>query len=258
MIDVLAAEWLKLRSVRSTAWTLATAAAFLVLCGFWSWLAARYWDGLAPERRATAQAAPAVQPLVLALPICAAVLGALTFTSEYATGMIRTSLAAVPRRGPLFAAKAVVVGAVTLVTALVCLAAAVAAGRMIVGDRPIPAFDAEFSQHVPYVLALGATAMVIALVACGLGAAVRSTAGTITGVVVLLAVLPPLAALLPSPWGERIASVLPLSLPDQIAAAPGFSGDPGVLSRPWAVVLLAAYTLIALGAGAFSFARRDS
>ncbi|XVQ14364.1 ABC transporter permease [Spirillospora sp. CA-255316] len=257
-VHVFAAEWLKLRSVRSTFHTLGVVVVFVLLCGLWSWFAASYWDGLSPERRATAKAAPAVQPLVPALPVCAAVLGGLAVTSEYATGMIRTSLAAVPRRGLLFAAKAAVAGAVALVTSLVCLSAALALGRLIVGDRPIPTFEPSVGEQVPHLLALSAAAAVIALVACGTGAVLRSTAGTLTVVVVLVAVLPQVANLLPSPWGERVVSVLPLMLPFQIVAAPGSSQDPGVLSPVTAAAVLAAYAAVALAMGAFSFVRRDS
>jgi hypothetical protein len=240
---VFASEWLKLRSVRSTLHTLGVVVVFVLLCGLWSWFAASYWDGLSPERRATAMAAPAVQPLVLALPVCAAVLGGLAVTSEYATGMIRTSLAAVPRRGLLFAAKAAVVGAVTLVTSLVCLSVALALGRLIVGDRPIPTFEPSVGEQAPHFLALSATTAVIALVACGTGAVLRSTAGTLT---------------MPAPWGERFTSVLPLMLPFQIVAAPGSSNDPEVLSPVAAAAVLALYAAVALAMGALSFLRRDS
>jgi hypothetical protein len=258
VVNVLASEWLKLRSVRSTTWTLGAVAAFVLLSVLWSWYVASYWDGLTPERRAVVQAAPAEQPLVLALPVCAAVLGALAITAEYATGTIRGSLAAVPRRTALYAAKAVLVGAVTLVTALVCVTLAVAAGQVIVGDRKVPSFEAPVSGQVPHLLALAASAAVIALVAYGLGAALRSTAATITAAVGLLMVLPSIANLLPAPWDERVRSLLPSNLADQIAAAPGSSGPLGSLSPAGAMAVLAAYAITALAVGATAFVRRDS
>ena len=257
-MSVLMSEWLKLRSSRSTLHTLTAVIAFLLLCCLWSWFAARHWDSLPPGRRVDLRIAPAVQPLVVALPICAGVLGCLVVTAEYATGMIRTSLAAVPRRGALFAAKASVAGAATLVTSLLCLSAAVAAGRLIAGDRPIATFEPSAAEQLPRVLALGATATVVALMACGIGAVLRSTAGTVTAVVVLLAVLPSIAGLMPEPWGGRVAAVLPARLADQIAAAPGSSQDPGPLTPAVAAALLAAYAAVALALGAYSFIRRDS
>ncbi|MFC5754080.1 ABC transporter permease [Actinomadura rugatobispora] len=257
-IHVFASEWLKLRSVRSTFRTLGVVVLFVLLCGLWSWFAASSWDEMTSEEQAIATMAPAVQPLVLALPICAAVIGGLAMTSEYATGMIRTSLAVVPRRGLLFAAKAAVAATVTLVTALVGLSVALALGRLIVGDRPISTFEPSVGEQVPHLLTLSAAAAVIALVTCGTGAVLRSTAGTLTVVIVLVAVLPQVANLVPAPWGERLLSVLPLMLPFQIVAAPGASQDLGVLSPAAASAVLAAYAIVALAIGAFSFVRRDS
>ncbi|WP_165975907.1 ABC transporter permease [Actinomadura rubrisoli] len=266
MIDAIAAEWYKLRTVRSTAYVLGTVAAFLLLCALWSWYAARYWDGLSAPRRAEFRSAPAEQPLTLALPVCAAVLGALTMTSEYATGMIRTSLAALPHRLRLFSAKALVAGTVMLAAGLVSGPAALLAGKAIVGGRPMRAFDAPVADHVPHLLVTGAVTAAVTLIALGLGAVLRSTAATITIAVALLFVSPMLAGLVPAPYGTRIWSVLPGSLADQIAAAPGTAAGSapgtadghGALPAPVAAALLVAYVAAALGAGAWSFLRRDA
>ncbi|WUI03852.1 ABC transporter permease [Spirillospora sp. NBC_00431] len=258
MIDAVAAEWYKLRSVRSTAAVLGTVAAFMVLCALWSWWVAHYWDGLSAARRATTRTAPAEQPLTLALPVCAVVLGALALTSEYATGMNRTSLAALPRRLPLFAAKAGVVGATMLAAAAVSLAAGSLAGRAIVGDRAVPAFQGPAADQAAHLLWLALATAAITLMTFGLGAVLRSTAATITIGLAVLLVLPGLARVLPDPWDERIWSLLPDALAGQIAAAPGSSGGYGVLPGPVAAGLMAVYVAVALGAGAFSFIRRDA
>lgn len=258
VVDVVAAEWWKLRSVRSTGAVLGTVGAFMVLCVLWSWYVARYWDGLSAARRATAQAAPAEQPLAVALPVCAVVLGALALTSEYSSGMIRTTLAAMPRRKALFTAKAGVVAAVMGAAALVAPAAGSAAGRAIVGDRPVPTFQGSAADVAVHLLWLALTTAAITLIAFGLGAVLRSTAATITAGMAVLFVLPALARLLPSPWDERIWSALPGNLANQIAGPPGSSGDHGALSPPGAVALTVVYTVVALGAGAYAFVRRDA
>ncbi|GAA2124177.1 ABC transporter permease subunit [Actinomadura napierensis] len=258
MIDAMAAEWWKLRSVRSTFAVLGVIAAFAVLCVVWSLYAAHYWDGLSAARRATFEAAPPEQPLSIALPVCAVVLGALPLTSEYASGMIRTSLAAMPRRRTLFAAKAAVPGAAMLVAALVSLAAGVLAGRAAVDGRPLRAFDAPLADHVPYVLAMAAATAAITLITFGLAAVLRSTAGTITAGMAVLFVVPPVANFLPGPWDERIWSVLPSSLPGQIAAPPGASSSRDGLPPLASALLLAAYTAVALGVGARVFGKRDA
>jgi ABC-2 type transport system permease protein len=258
VIDALAAEWYKLRTVRSTFAVLGTVAVFMLLCLLWSWYVARYWDGLSAARRATAKAAPAEQPLAVALPVCAVVLGALTFTSEYAHGMHRTTLAALPNRPVLFASKAGVAAAAMLAAALAALAAGAVAGDAIVGDRPVATFQGPAADVAVHLLWLGLTTAAITLIACGLGAVLRSTAGTITAGMAVLFVVPGLARLLPSPWDERIWSALPGSLSNQIAGAPGSSTDHGALSPAAAIAVLAAYAAVALGAGALSFTRRDA
>lgn len=258
MIDALAAEWSKLRSVRSTATILGTVAVFMLLCLLWSWFVARYWDGLPAGRKETVTMAPAEQPLAVSLPVCAVVLGALTLTSEYASGMVRTTLAAMPRRLTLFAAKAGTAGAVMLAAALASLAAGSAAGDAIVGDRAVPAFQGPAADVAVHLLWLGLTTAAITLITFGLGAVLRSTAATIGAGMVVLMVLPALARLLPPPWDERIWSAMPGNLAGQIAGAPGSSGGHGVLSPSGAVALLVTYVLVALGAGAYSFTRRDA
>ncbi|NVI90794.1 ABC transporter permease subunit [Actinomadura sp. BRA 177] len=224
----------------------------------WSWYVAHYWDGLSAARRATVKVAPAEQPLAVSLPVCAVVLGALALTAEYSSGMIRTTLAAVPRRGVLFMAKAGVVAVTMCAAALVALVAGSVAGVVIVGDRPVATYQGPVGDVAVHLLSLGLTTVGITLVTFGLGAVLRSTAATITSGMAVLFVLPALARLLPSPWDERIWSALPGSLANQIAGAPGSSGDHGALS-PWvAVALLVAYVVVALGAGAYAFARRDA
>ncbi|MFA1544205.1 ABC transporter permease [Actinomadura monticuli] len=126
--DVALAEWWKLRSVRSTWAVFGVIAAFALLCVAWSCYAARSWDGLPAARRAALRVAPAEQPLAVSLPVCAVVLGALTLTSEYASGTIRASLVAVPRRGALFMAKAGVAGVTMGVVALTAAYVVVALG----------------------------------------------------------------------------------------------------------------------------------
>jgi hypothetical protein len=228
----------------------------MLLCVLWSWYVARYWDGLSAARRATVVMAPAEQPLAVSLPVCAVVLGALALTAEYSSGMIRTTLAAVPRRGVLFAAKAGVVAAAMGAAALVALAAAAVAGAVIVGDRAVPTFQGPVAEVAVHLLWLGLTTAGITLITFGLGAVLRSTAATITSGMAVLFVVPALARLLPSPWDERIWSALPGSLANQIAGAPGSSGDHGAWSPPVAAAFLVAYVVAALGAGAYAFARR--
>ncbi len=119
-VNLMRAEWTKIRSVRSTVWTLVV---FVVVCiGFTAlitWLTETHWNGpRAASRDIRAVADPVGFILGTGvglgqLAIC--VLGVLVITSEYSTGVIRASLLAVPRRIPMLAAKAVVFAVLLLV-----------------------------------------------------------------------------------------------------------------------------------------------
>jgi ABC-type transport system involved in multi-copper enzyme maturation permease subunit len=254
MTDVLASEWLKLRTVRSTYYVLLAVLLLVALGAALTWAGVDGWDKLTPARRAHFQATPMEQVILPAVQFALAVLGALSITSEYATGMIRTSLTAVPGRRQLLAAKAVVAGSLALAAGLAAEFAMFFAGRLIIGNRPIPGNTGALIHQVPRVAFLGLSVMVIALVALGLGTVLRSTAGALTSVAALLFVVPVLAHFLPAPWSQRIAAVLPSGLPLQLA----HTASRAVLSPPWALAILIAYIAAALLAGASLIARRDA
>jgi hypothetical protein len=254
--DALASEWLKLRSVRSTWYVLGVVAVTVPLAAFLAKQGVDAWDGLPPARRAGFQGQAMEQALLPLVQLCMAVLAVLAITSEYATGMIRTSVTAVPRRSALLAAKAAVVAAISLAAGQVAVGAMFLACRAIVGDRPIPpGYTTGVSDEIPLVLASGLSVAVIALVALGLGTVMRSTAGAIVAVCVLLFVSPLAANLLAAPWNDRIASVLPSGLAAQLVDHPTAVGG---LPPLGALAVLLAYVIVALGAGAVVLARRDA
>ncbi|MFD0903237.1 ABC transporter permease subunit [Actinomadura sediminis] len=254
----IAAEWYKLRTVRSTAAILAVIGVAFLCCLLWSLYAVRYWDGLSAAERARLGAAPPTQFLTMALPVCGVVLGALTLTSEYATGMIRTTLTALPRRLPLLGAKALAAGGLIGAAGLVSIAAALLAGRAIAGGRPMPGFGGPLAEHAANAAAVAVTAAAITLMTLGLAALLRSTAATITTGMALMFVAPPLVRLLPAPWDDRVWLLLPTGFPNQIAPLPGSAEGQDGMPAPVAAALLVAYVAVMLGAGAFAFARRDA
>ncbi|MEV7013985.1 ABC transporter permease [Streptosporangium sp. NPDC051022] len=256
MTALLASEWLKLRSVRST-WYILGLVAFAVLCAALLTLqGVNVWDALPPERRARFPVPPTERMLLPPVQLCAGVLAVMAITSEYATGTIRGSLTAVPRRGALLAAKAAVVAGACLAAGLVFLFAGFAAGRAIIGDRPMgPGHVAPAPGEIPMLLASGLSVAVVALVGVGLGAATRSTAAAVVAVGGLLFALPAVAGLLPGPWAGRIGSVLLPNLAGQLAGHPSAAGD---LPPPAALGVLAAYAAIAIGAGGTALTWRDA
>ncbi|MFG2291708.1 hypothetical protein [Streptomyces sp. NPDC048603] len=201
--SVVASEWLKLRTVRSTYTLLGASAGILFPAAGISAAMIADWDGSTAEARAVF-ASP--DPGVLVMPFaqfCLAALGALAVTSEHATGMIHTSSVAVPDRRRLFAAKAVVVTALGLAAGQLVALASMAAGHLLTGDRPAPiAATTGLAEAVLQGLNLTASA----LVGLGVGALIRSTAGTFTALTALIFVLPALAAFLP--W-DMAAYMLP-------------------------------------------------
>ncbi|MEV7013986.1 ABC transporter permease [Streptosporangium sp. NPDC051022] len=264
MTDALASEWLKLRTARSSRWLLAVALLFVLLMAAFTLYVVGLWEGLPPAHRSRLRAAPPEQIVLMPLEICAAVLGVLAITSEYATGMVRTSLTAVPRRGVLLAAKAAVVAGVTLAAGQAGVLLTFLTGRLIAGDRPIQGFTAPPAEELPAMLATGLAPAVLGLVGLGLGVVLRSTAGTVTLVVALLYVVPRFAILLPDPWNARVGSVLPEDLTRRLwgevpmAVGLGRAGAGTGLSFAGALAVMALYVVVALGAAAVALRGRDA
>ncbi|GAA1290690.1 ABC transporter permease subunit [Saccharothrix xinjiangensis] len=254
MTDVLNSELLKLRSVRSTAYLLLAIAVMLAVGVLVSYLMTADWDVAPPERQRQFDSADPTVPLLPFAQFCLGVLGALAITGEHGSGMIRPVLVGVPRRGKLLAAKAVVVAAASLLVGAATNLLAYAAGELITGDRPKPisAYD-SFGEAVPTLLANTASLVLVALVGLGLGFVIRSTAGTLVTLCGLLFVLPVVSMMLPRTWGEPLYSVMLPVLPGELV------GDGGLpLSPTGAGLVMVAYAVVALGAGAVAFTRRDA
>ena len=186
MTAVLHAEWIKLRSLRSTYLTLAAAVVLGAGLGFLDTSSvAHHWATMsAADRAAFDPVGDSFTGLVFA-QLAFGVLGVLTISSEYGTGMIRTTLTAVPRRGRLLAAKALVVGAVALVAGELF-----AFGTFLLGQVMLASAHLDVALTSPGVLravsSAGLYLGVVALVGCGAGALLRHTAG---GVAVMFGVI---------------------------------------------------------------------
>lgn len=254
-----AAEWRKLRSVRSTYGVLAVTAVFT---GFTLLLAiqmAHVWDGLPADRKDEFLLRPVQELSTWVASLCLAVLGALSVTSEYRSGMIRATLTVLPKRRALLAAKAVVVGTVALVAGEAATVGSFLGTRLVIGDRPFPDQHASIAHDLPGFLVEGTAVPVFALLGLSLGVLLRSTAGTLVSVVFLWHVLPLLVFHLPRPWSERVGSVMPGGLPAQMAGLGADNSIYGDLLSPGAATaLLLAYALVPLGSAALVLARRDA
>ena len=253
-----AAEWWKLRSVRSTYVVLSVTAGFTGFVLLLAFQLAHVWDGLPAERRADLMLRPLQELSGWVASLCLAVLGVLSVTSEYRSGMIRTSLVAVPRRRTLLLAKGGVVGAVALAAGEAVTVGSFLGTRLAVGDRPFPDQQASIGHDLPGFVLAGTVVPVFALLGLALGVLLRSTAGALVAVVFGWHVLPLLVFHLPGAWKERAGSVMPAGLPRQIA---GLNADGSVygdlLSPGAAAAVLVAYAVVPLGFAVFVLTRRD-
>ncbi|MEE1802749.1 MULTISPECIES: hypothetical protein [unclassified Streptomyces] len=258
MTDVLAAEWLKLRTVRSTATVLAVVALAVAGCCLLARYAAGLWDGTDATGRAHLSVTP-LEPLVMVVAqVSLGVLGALAITTEYATGMIRTTVTAVPGRSRVLCAKALIVGAVALATGLAAVFATSYGTLAIVGDRPIRFLTDPAAHTTGLLLAQSLAVAMTGLLGFGLGALLRSTAGAVVCVVGLLYVVPMFAQALPTPWDRRFNSLMPGALPGELAGAGNAHSVYGAsLSPVAAAVVMLLYAAVPLGLAAVRTRRQD-
>jgi len=251
--DALRSEFTKIRSTRSTYWTLLALIVITVGIGaIATYGTASHASNVDPASfDATQQSLGGLYVGQLVI----AVLGALTVTSEYSTGMIRTSLAVQPRRGTLFAAKAVVFAAVSLVTGLVASFLSFFVGQAILSSHHL---NATLSQPNVLRAVIGGALFLTAcgMLAYGLGAILRHTAGAIATAIGLLFVVSVLVNFLPNTWQNHVDKWLPAIAGSQVWITKAGSGVPQFSAWP-GLAVLAGYAAIAIVAGLVLFRTRD-
>jgi ABC-2 type transport system permease protein len=253
----LSSEFTKIRSTRSTYWTLLALVVITIAVGaLGSFAAAHNVDGSGPDFDPTNRS---LDGLYLGQLVIAA-LGALTITTEYSTGMIRTSLTAMPRRGVVFAAKAVAFGVVAFGTGLVTCFGAFFLGQALMSGKHI---NAALGQPNVLRAVIGGALFLTAcgLLAFGIGMILRHTAGAITASIALLLVVPLLVTVLPQAWQNDVNKWVPAYAGNQIFSTKPDPADP-VMSHmfsPWGgFAVLAGYAAAALIGGMAAFRRRDA
>jgi ABC-2 type transport system permease protein len=252
--DAVRSEFTKIRSTRSTYWTLLALVVVTVGIGaLASAGAASHTHGL---DRATFDATQQSLAGLYVGQLVIAVLGALTITSEYSTGMIRTSLSVQPRRGTLFAAKALVFAVVSMVTGLVACFASFFIGQAILSSHHL-----NVTLGDPNVLraVIGGALFLTAcgMLAYGLGAILRHTAGAITAAIGLLFVLSILVNFLPQSWQNNVDKWMPAIAGAQIWTTKNQVGSHLFTAWPGFAVL-AVYAAVAIVAGLALFRSRDA
>jgi ABC-2 type transport system permease protein len=255
---VLASEWIKFWSVRTNVITLASVLVIVVGLG------ALFASFAGSDQAAAGPAAGTSDPLQLSLSafspgqLVIGVLGVLVASSEYATGMIRTTFASVPHRLQVLTAKALVVGVVSFAVGVVGAALAVQAGSLTYGgDQAFPAWGDE--EVLQAVFGLGLYLAGIAVIAMALGFLLRGTASAVGVLVVGLLLAPGLAGLLPDSVSDAAARVLPSNLGASFAT-PAVSMGPGdsLLSSGVAVTAFIAWVIGLLALAGVQLRRRDA
>jgi ABC-2 type transport system permease protein len=253
--DAVRSEFTKIRSTRSTYWTLLALVVVTVGIG------ALACAGTVSHPNGIDKASfDATQQSLAGLyvgQLVIAVLGALTITSEYSTGMIRTSLAVQPRRGTLFAAKALVFALVSLVTGLVACFGAFFIGQAILSSHHLNATLGD--PNVLRAVVGGALFLTACgMLAYGLGALLRHTAGAITAAIGLLFVVSILVNFLPHSWQMDVDKWMPAIAGAQIWTTKASTGGPTLFSAWPGFAVLAAYAVVAMVAGVVTFRTRDA
>jgi hypothetical protein len=246
MIDILRSEWTKIRSVRSTVWTLAvTAVLMLGFSALTNASAKGAADGPVPGWQAIIMGLTGTMLAALSM----ATLGVLVISSEYRTGGIRTSIMAVPRRMSLLTGKIVLFVAVSLVVCTIASAAAIGVGVAISQPPSI-----EMGEVARSSLGSGLYLTACGLFGLGLGTLIRHTPGAIVSAIALILVLPTMANQLPGEWGASVAAYFTTN-----AGLLVVSGQSNGSLGPWSgFAVYLAWVAAAVLAGAVLMQRRDA
>jgi ABC-2 type transport system permease protein len=288
---VIASEFTKLRSVRSTYWTIA--ALIVVSVGIAAIAGAGFAANLHnnPQNKAGLDA---TQDSLIAFfelgQLIIAVIGAMSITSEYSTGMIRTSMTAMPRRGTIYLGKLIVLTTVTLVVSLVTSFIAFFVGQAVMTGSGVAAslfhsitIPANAFMHPPaggpgagppvvtfqgtivissgtVLTAVIGTALfvtVVALIAFGLGAIIRHTAGAITSTIGLMFVLSIIIQILPDNWRWDIMRFFPDAAGRVISVTVG-NTNPHLWSAWPQFLVTVIWAAVLVGVGGYLFRKRDA
>jgi ABC-2 type transport system permease protein len=252
-LRVVHSEWTKLRSLPSTAWSLATAVALVV--GFGA-----LYSTLRVTRPPEPAAAASFDPTAVSLvgvqlaELAIGILGVLLVTGEYASGTIRTTLAAVPARLPVLWGKAV---ALALTTFALCAPAALVA--FLVGQSILAAerLDTTMGQPGTTRAVLGSALYLTAvgLLGLGLGALLRNSAGAVAALFGLLFAPQIIVGFLPASWSDASYGYLPVPAGTAVTTV---RPDP-IMLGPWTGFgLFCLYIAVVLGLAAWQLRRRDA
>jgi len=274
---LLLAEWTKIRSVRSTAWTLIIfAVVSLGLSALITWLTLRALNNGRHGARAGGIVTDPVSFILgtgLGLgQLAIATLGVLVITTEYSTGAIRSALLAVPHRYPVILAKAVVLAALVFVAGEIVAFVSFFIGDALVNGHVVTLHGVQAGHVISVnhtitvalsqpgvlraVVGTGLYLTVLGLFALAIGGLIRHTAGAIVAVIGMVLVIFPLTGLLPYSWGAHIHTYMPTVAGQLITADQPTAGQ---LLSPWqGFGVFCAWTVLLLAGAIVLLQRRDA
>jgi ABC-2 type transport system permease protein len=251
MKNVARMEWIKLRSVRSTWWLAIAAVVSMAATG----------AGVGLGYRSHTPVATAAQILdnslagAIMAQLLLGALGVLTVTGEYGTGMIRSTFAAVPRRGTVLAAKVAVTGGAALIAGLVASFAGYLGGQLAIRGTAIPAASLGDPANLRAVLLTGVYLAATALIGVGIGTIVRHS-GAAIGTLFALVFVPTIATGLFGASGVAVGRFVPLlMLLNSIAVT---APTPGLFAGWISALLLVGYAVVVLLSGGVLLRHRDA
>lgn len=250
---VLAGEWTKFWSLRSTWITLAVSAVLLVLFGVIA--SGTYSPGTTgPGGGGGMDAVGLALGGANLAALAVGILGVLLAAGEYSTGMIRSTLAAVPKRLPVLWSKAIIAGGIA--TAVMAVGAIVAflAGSPLLSDA-VTALGLGDDGVLRSLLGAGLYFGLVAVLGVALGALLRSSAGGIAILAGVLLIVPGLTSLLPDSWADTISPYLPSNAGGAIMSLHTTAGS----LSPWAgLAVFAGYVALTLGGAAWRLKTADA
>jgi len=251
---IMRSEWTKMRSLRSTVWSFVAAEAMLIgVSALIAWGNAHdASNGNGGQRDPNDALLISIGGFLLA-QLAVGVLGVLLISGEYSTGMIRSTMAAVPRRLPALWAKAAVFSVVTFVSMMASTLVAFFIGQAIVKSAGI---GVRFGDPgvVRALIGCALYLTMVGLLGMGLGALLRHSAGAISVLVGVLLVLPIVTAFLPRAMEHSIRKFLPGEAGEQVVM---LVRNPEALSAWAGFGVLVGYTAAVMAAAAVLLRRRD-
>jgi ABC-type transport system involved in multi-copper enzyme maturation permease subunit len=253
-------EWTKLRSVRSTTWTLLATVVITIGIGIiaTSTEATRWTHSSLADRLSFDPTNLSLTGLLFG-QLAIGILGVLAISAEYGTGTIRSSLAAVPNRRVLLTSKAAVYALVVLVVGEVVSFGAFFIGQMLIGGGAPHATIGQ-AGVLRAVAGGGIYLALLGLLALGLGSIIRHTAGAIAAFVGVLLIIPLILPALPTSLNHAIAKFEPVTVGNAMTSVNTHLGSGATPSfNVWVgLALMAGYAALALGIGGWRMMRRDA